>query len=291
MFRASRLPHALLVSTISLVGVAATAQPARADDRDQCVSAADKAQVLRDEGKYTKAREQMLLCSRDVCPSLIKKDCVQWLADVEKSAPTVVVSARDGERDLSEVRVFLDGILLAERLDGKPIVVDPGAHKFRFEHSGIIKEQEPVIRAGEKNRIVNVQFGNPVAPSHALEQPGASSSSSSSSSSVVPAVMLGGVGVIALGTAGFFWISGLGDKTTLEDTCGKTKSCTDSDISPARTKLIVGDIAGGVGVVSLAVATYLFLSRSKGEASISSKTGLNVTPVPGGAAATFGASF
>lgn len=291
MFRALRLPHALLASTISLCGFATIATPAYADDREQCVSAADKAQVLRDEGKYTKAREQMLLCSRDVCPGLIKKDCVQWLADIEKSAPTVVVSARDGERDLSEVRVFLDGILLAERLDGKPLVVDPGAHKFRFEHSGTVKEQEPVIRAGEKNRIISVQFGAPVAPSRALEQPAPAPATTTTSSSAVPAVMLGGVGVIALGTAGFFWISGLGDKSTLEDTCGRTKSCTESDISPARTKLIVGDIAGGVGVVSLVVATYLFLSRSKGEAAVSTKTGLNVTPVPGGAAAAFGASF
>ncbi|MBC7018191.1 hypothetical protein, partial [Salmonella enterica] len=61
---------AVLAATTTLL-VAESA--ARADDREQCAAAADQAQQLRDEGKYRRAREQLLVCARDVCPAPIKR--------------------------------------------------------------------------------------------------------------------------------------------------------------------------------------------------------------------------
>src|SRR5688572_8088699 len=101
---------------------------ARADEREVCNTAADQAQQLRDEGKYRRAREQLLICARDVCPTPIKRDCLEWLAQVESTAPTVVFAARDSTKDLSEVKVSVDGVAVTDRLDGKPVQMDLGKH-------------------------------------------------------------------------------------------------------------------------------------------------------------------
>jgi hypothetical protein len=67
-----------------------------ADEREQCASAADKGQQLRDEGKYRGAREQFLSCAREVCPGPIRKDCSDWLNQVESVAPSIVIAAKEG---------------------------------------------------------------------------------------------------------------------------------------------------------------------------------------------------
>src|SRR5260221_6978808 len=101
-----------------------TPRASRADEVATCVKAAEQAQSLRDEGKYRKAGEQLLVCSRDVCPGVVRKDCVQGLTELDGSMPTIVITARGGAgRDVVEVKVTLDGARLTERLDGKPIAI------------------------------------------------------------------------------------------------------------------------------------------------------------------------
>jgi hypothetical protein len=80
-----------------------TSGTALADEREQCASAADQAQQLRDDGKYRRAREQFLVCARDVCPGPIKKDCLDWLSQLDHVAPTVVFTAKEGTHDLIDV--------------------------------------------------------------------------------------------------------------------------------------------------------------------------------------------
>src|SRR5689334_21873446 len=108
----------LMFATLAAAGVTLLLgeTAARADDREQCATAADQAQQLRDDGKYRRAREQLLICARDVCPAPIKRDCLEWLAQVESTAPTVVFGAKDGAKDLSDVKVYVDGAAVTERL-------------------------------------------------------------------------------------------------------------------------------------------------------------------------------
>jgi len=254
----------MAASTTALAGEGV----ARADDREQCASAADQAQQLRDEGKYRRAREQLILCARDVCPAPIKRDCLEWLSQVESTAPTVVFGAKDGTRDLSEVKVFVDGVAVTERLDGKPVQMDLGKHTVKFEYQGQTKEEDVIIGAGQKNRNVTVTFTGAAAGAGPTG-PTAPAPSEGGGGSLVPAIVVGGVGVLALGSFAFFGLGGKSDVSDLEKTC--KPHCAQSDVDAAKTKLLIADISLGVGIVALGVATYLVITRPKIEPDI--KTG------------------
>jgi len=133
---------------------------ATAGNKEECISAYEQAQDLRKQSHLINARQRLLVCTREVCPAVLRKDCVQWLEEVERSMPTVVVDVKgtDGS-DVVAVKVYLDGKLVAEQLDGKPISLDPGQHTFRFEIAGApAKEERIVVPEGTKNRRVAVSF-------------------------------------------------------------------------------------------------------------------------------------
>jgi hypothetical protein len=261
-----------------------------ADEREQCASAADQAQQLRDDGKYRRAREQLLICARDVCPGPIKKDCLDWLAQLDNLAPTIVFTAKEGKNDLIDVKVTMDGLPITERLDGKPIPVDLGEHTFKFEHSGKIEEQKVVIGAGQKGRNISVVFG---APGPTPPPPPPPGGDSSSGGSIVPAVVVGGIGVLAIGS---FAIFGIGGKNDVDDLQKCKPHCPESDVNSARTKLIVADISLGIGIVALGVATYMFLTRPKIDLDTKTTGGaswlrFDVGPSVSGGAANVSGSF
>src|SRR3954451_15490213 len=114
----------LFVAAIAAVTLVASETRARADEREQCASAADQAQQLRDDGKYRRAREQMLVCARDVCPGPIKRDCLACPRQLVDVAPSVVSAAKEAGKALSDVKVSMDGQQIAPSLDGRPVPVD-----------------------------------------------------------------------------------------------------------------------------------------------------------------------
>jgi hypothetical protein len=276
--------------------------PARADEVAACVKASESAQTLRDEGKYNLAREQLLVCTRDLCPGIVRRDCTQWLSEIDASMPSVVVSAKDGSgRDLVDVRVTVDGQPFAEKLDGKPLMVDPGKHTFRYEAAGAPpSEEDVVVHAGEKNRALNVRLGGPPqtppgTPAPAPPAPETSPTPSGAAGPPVAAYVLGGLGVVALGSFAFFGITGKSDVSDLRSSC--SPNCQQRDVDHARTKLIIADISLGVGVVALGVATWMILAnRSSPPASVTvgrnaARATLDVAPVLGGASAGLQGSF
>jgi hypothetical protein len=255
---------AALVAMIGLEGVAY----AGPDDREQCAASAEQAQQLRDEGKYRRAREQMLLCARDICPGPIKSDCGKWLTELDRDAPTVVFGARDVRgSDVFDVKVSIDGSPIQERLDGKPVLVDSGEHTFKFEaKDGTVKEEKVLLRAAEKARPIIVTLGgNGGASSGGVGAGGAAGGDTKQEGSIVPAIVVGGIGVIALGS---FAIFGIGGKNDVDDLQKCKPYCKEADVDSARTKLIIADISLGVGVVALGVATYMFLTRPKVDAKV-----------------------
>src|SRR5262249_27389170 len=88
----------------------------------QCIAASERAQVLRNESKLKEEGGELRACSRPACPPVIRQDCSQWVGEVLEQLPSVVIGARDGEgHDVVAARVSIDGVVVAERLDGRPV--------------------------------------------------------------------------------------------------------------------------------------------------------------------------
>lgn len=278
---------AALAATAALLGSEAVA---RADERETCAAAADQAQQSRDEGKYRRAREQLLICARDVCPAPIKRDCLEWLSQLESIAPTIVLGAKEGTKDLSDVKVFVDGVLVTDKLDGKPMQMDLGKHKFRFDFAGKSKEEDVIVGAGQKNRNIGVVFE--AAPPPVTTPPPVKEGGGS----LVPAIIVGGIGVVALGSFAIFGLSG---KSAVDDLQSCRGHCSEDSVDKARTKLVIADISLGVGIVALGVATYMFVTRPKVDAGLTAtqapaprrNVSFDFGPVGGGAMGSVGTRF
>jgi hypothetical protein len=261
----------------------------------QCIAAAEQSQPLRDHEQLKAAREKLLACSRPECPSFVRTDCTKWLADLDGIMPKIVFAAVDGAgADLVDVRVSVDGQQVAQRLDGSEIPIDPGAHTVRFERTGSAPiEQQVVVRVGDHHRSVSATFASPVAPApsaaptYALQEP-----PPSGGRSLVLPIALIGVGVASLGVASYFWLSGLSDHSSMGSGCAVTHSCTQSAVDAGQAKLVVGDVAGGLGIVAAGIgAGILLFGHSPSRAPASGSAGLDVRPVAGGAAVDLTARF
>src|SRR5215472_7019519 len=66
-----------------------------ADEKQVCLAAADSGQSLRDDGQYTIARDQFVTCARDVCPKVVRDQCITWLHQLDETTPTVIFTAKD----------------------------------------------------------------------------------------------------------------------------------------------------------------------------------------------------
>src|SRR5262245_60901937 len=110
-----------IASAVTWKADVAVSQPAA---RQACFASHEQAQLLRGKGKLRSARAELLVCVRDVCPAPMRNECARWIAEVDAAQPTVVFQAREADgRDLAEVRVLIDGELLVDRLDGRPMAV------------------------------------------------------------------------------------------------------------------------------------------------------------------------
>jgi hypothetical protein len=128
------------------------------DPKQMCLDASERGQNERDEGTYRAARESFMACARPTCPRVVLDSCTQWLRELDESAPTLVLGAKDEHgNDLTDVRALFDGSRFADVLDGKPLVADAGEHVLRFERDGSQPvEQRLVVRAGERARLITV---------------------------------------------------------------------------------------------------------------------------------------
>src|SRR4051812_26138390 len=94
-FRVGVTKRALLLLAIGACDVAsAQAAPDTPDAKKACVVHHEQAQVLRRTTKLTDARAALLVCSQDVCPAAVRVDCVDWLNQVNRTIPSVVVKVK-----------------------------------------------------------------------------------------------------------------------------------------------------------------------------------------------------
>jgi hypothetical protein len=190
----------------------------------------------------------------------------------------------------------MDGASLAERLDGRPVPVDPGVHVFRFESTaapGVTADAQVLVRAGEKNREIVVTLAVPAAAgATAAPEPAPGGSTAPPASSGVPALtwVFGGVAVAALGTALAFEVAQALDYNHLSDTCAG--HCPPDQVNHVATERWIAGGAAGVGVLALGAAAYVLLTRpSAAHAFASPPVGVEVVALPRGAVGVVAGRF
>jgi hypothetical protein len=307
----------LVVTTLPAVGsVARAADPAPdvSPGLSECVSANESSITLRGAHKLRQSRDRALVCAATTCPDAVRAVCRRRTLDLSAAIPTVVFVAKDtAGHDKVAVSVSMDGELLASRLDGTAIPVDPGQHTFSFEAAGEPKVEESfVISEGHKDRREIITFlaaattsTASAAPTPAgqlvLTEPPATSGIAWNSQRIA-AFATGGAGVLGIGLGAVFGGLASSDWSSAKSKCmGQPASCTTSpssegfkDESSASTKATVstiGFIAGGA-LVAGGVTLFLTAPKTHGGPS-SSARGIELVPAggPGGAGLTLRGAF
>jgi hypothetical protein len=233
---------------IPLAGLS-SASFARGDerlDRASCVEAYVAAQNARKASHLLEAAQGLTRCARDECPGMIKRDCSQWLDEVSRALPSLVLSVRDDRgRDILGAQVFVD-----ERpvpIDGRLLPVDPGKHAVRVRLlDGAQHDEVVVVAVGEKERAVTI-----VVPS--------SPRVASRARIPIASFVLGGVAVVGLGVGMYFGIRGAADRASY----GCAMGCSPTNYAIVSREFDAADIALGVGVAAAAAALAWWLFAPK----------------------------
>jgi hypothetical protein len=249
----------ILVGAMSLVwdsvGFAAEAQA----DKAACIDAHTKGQELRLGGKWVAATKLFRSCSAGSCPTAVTQDCTRWYDELHASTPSILmaVTGPDGT-DTVDVKLVIDGAKIADRLPPTSVDLDPGEHTIRVEHPGWPPTQEKIVlREREKDRRVALRF----AQSSASADGKPSAAKDTGGSPTFGLVMLG-IGGALLGTGVTFGVLGKVREDDLAGSpCGKDGTCATDDVDVVRQRYLIGGVAGGAGLVALAIGIYALLSR------------------------------
>ncbi len=251
-----------LVAVVALIAGVSAPGAASAQDKSACVAAYEKAQIERQQGHLKSSREQASLCSRATCPAVLQRDCVGWLREIDAALPSVVIEAvaPDG-RETLDVHVTCDGVMLADRLDGRAIPMDPGEHSCRFDLADAKKTsatEKVVLHEGDQRKRWRVTF-----PPARTTVPPPPSTSHDERGVRIPAVawILGGIGLVVAGAGTVLELRGFSKKDEL-DRC--RPDCTQGLLDEARASFILGDISLAIGVLAFGGAVLLTYMSSTG---------------------------
>jgi hypothetical protein len=258
--------------------------PARAASGNVCADAAFRGQTLRNDQRLLEAREELRACARQECPAFVQKDCSEWLDDVEKRLPSVVVSASDPSgADLVDVTVTVDGQVLREKLDGQSLPMNAGHHTFVLARAdGGSATSEVVLAEGEKGRRVSLVIGAsalpassaPLASVPAAPLPPAPARRSNPWN--VAGLAVASAGIIGLGVGTVFGVLAIADKSDAR--CDRGGVCSNpaalGDLRQSSAVATATLLGGGALVVG--GAAFVLFSRP---ASPARAQGLRVTPL------------
>ncbi len=257
-----------------------------------CAGAYESAQTERRDGHLKAAREHAKTCSQERCNPAIVAECIELYETIGKEIPSIVLAARQaGGGYLAEVSVEMDGEPIVERLDGKPVELDPGMHQLRFSVPG----REPielshVALVGDRNRVVEVVFGEAEAPpTSAPSDPGLPPPAATPEDRGIPlaSYILAGASVVSFGAFAYLRITGIQDHDELESSC--SPGCDPEEVDEIRDKFTYSYYAAGLGAATLAAATIVYFTVSGPSDDAEAKIGL--APTRSGASAVFRARF
>lgn len=271
---------------LSAVGVSAPAVEPPAVEAgglpNACLQQHVRAQELRLDSRLLEARELLRSCAEDACPTLVRTDCGNLLAEAQRAIPTLVLELSNPEVEPSRVRVSLNGTVLPLQF-GQPLEVDAGAVRLLVEAPGYQAFEETlIVREGEKNRLVPVQLVLPAPPplpplSPPLAIPPATPApvpvrahDVGGTADPLPYVF-GSLALVAAGTSGYFTWSALDERSRLERECAPL--CSETRRRKVKNELLVADIAGGLAVAAASVTiTLLVLDPGESRSSAAQRS-------------------
>jgi hypothetical protein len=276
---------------VMCTSVSALAEPTKIE----CANADTRAQTLRSAGKLRDARVQLELCSSQACPAIVRQDCTERLDEVMRASPTIIFDVKDATGvDVASTRVTMDGKPLVERLDGKPVSVDPGQHTFTFDAQGHpTATSQVLVHEGDKERRVSVVLQPaPVkrAAVHARVdeqtppvEPRPEIKHSSGASAL--AIVIGSVGLVGIGIGAGTGAVAISNWNASQRECGSTSECSDHDkavsdhntASDFATVSTTTFIAGG----ALAAAAVIIFLVSRHHAHERGRVGVQFAPLLG----------
>lgn len=210
-----------------------------------CISTHADAQLLVRAGRLLEARKRFEACAIADCPKVIQKDCKNLGKAVDKSIPTLRFSLLEPDgKGVNGFQVELDGTPQPLNASEGTLEVDPGQHRLRLMASGFpAAEVSVAVREGEKARSVVVQFAPRDPASRKARSLGQ---------------ILTGVGVLGVVTFVTFEVSAQLDRDTLGGKATRPETERDYQrVERLHRKNVAADVSLGIGLVSLAAATYL----------------------------------
>ena len=123
-----------------------------------CAATWKDAEMRSDAGHLREARELLRSCAKPSCGAVFAQ-CATKLGQVETDIPTVVpVVNDDAGGPVVNVQFTVDGELMASRLDGRGLAINPGLHVFCFSTSelGVFATKTLMIVEGQRNRPIAV---------------------------------------------------------------------------------------------------------------------------------------
>jgi hypothetical protein len=255
------------------------AAPRAFADAKQCVAQNNDGAQKRDEHHLLASRDAYRACvAESECPEVVRAECDAALADVKTAIPTLLVAVVDEhQHDISGATLTLDGKSIA--LDGSTMEVDPGSHELVATSGALTSHLQVIAIESDVNRRVEIVLAAPHADTG--DNGTQASVAPPPHRSKVPAYVLGGVGVVAAASFGYFALSGHSDMGPL-DAC--KPNCTTDQVQRVRTKYLIADISLGVSLVALASAGYWLLSAPKEAPKVSRNAfSVAVTAQPGAA--------
>ncbi|HYQ03424.1 MAG TPA: hypothetical protein VER96_32340 [Polyangiaceae bacterium] len=222
-----------------------------------CIEAHAAGQLERDAGRLLSAKEHFMACTATACPAMIRRECVALGESVVAMTPSVVLIAQDADgRAIEGSRATIDGQRAVPQLDGRPLELDPGTHRFALTlQDGRSQLLTATLSSGEKYRRIVASFA---PPSNALETLPPEPEAASRGRNPL-AYVFGGVGLVALGAWGVYALDGRNKQNELER-CAP--HCQASDVDAMRKSYVIADVLLGVSIVSLGTGTYFFFKQT-----------------------------
>jgi hypothetical protein len=255
---------------LALAMMLASTTPASAQPRfvantppstQECVAAFDHGQRAQSDRALRRAQSELIVCSQESCPAVLRVDCAGVLADVLAALPTLVFAADDGHgHELTDVKVYMGNQLLAASLDGRALAVDPGTFELRFERAG----EKPAnvtltIREGEKRRVVRVSLGG-ADPTIPLRQ---GARGQTAERKTLGWVLPGSLAVTSLAAFGVSLYERLHFSNRVDELRGScAPDCTSEQRSQLSGLVVTSNVALAIGVSALTLAVVTWFATA-----------------------------